>query len=108
MSARHAVHRRSLIVAQILGALVVFALIALTPPARGTMLIVPLGGLHQGEMTALALSHGASVMQRGPLPSSMIIYGDRAQLLLPLARAGVLMVAGGAVGCGAVARGTAA
>jgi hypothetical protein len=103
MSAQHPASRQGLVFAQILGALGVFALIALAPPAQGTMLLIPMTGLPQGEMTALALTHGASVVQRGPFRSSIIIYGERAQLFAPLARAGVLVVAGGAVGCGAIA-----
>ena len=100
MSAPIATSRRNLIGAQILGALLVFACIALAPPAEGNMLLVPVGPQSEGQITALALLRGASVVQRGPLPSSVIVYGRRASLFGPLARAGVLTLAGGAAGCG--------
>jgi len=99
MSTRHPSARRRLVVVQILGALCVFGLVALAPPAQGTMLLIPIAGQSEGQMMALALSRGATVVQRGPLPASVIVYGTRQSLLAPLTRAGVLTLAGGAVGC---------
>jgi hypothetical protein len=64
------------------------------------MLLVSLVPRGQAEITRLALSHGASLVERGPLPSSLIIYGESAQIAGPLARAGVLTLAGGKAGCG--------
>ena len=98
MSARFS-FRRSLVVSQILGALGIFVLIALAPPAQGTMLLVPLAGQPESRIVAIALAQGATLVQRGPLPSSVIVYGKRASLLGPLSRAGVLTLSGGAVGC---------
>jgi len=85
--------------AQIGVALVLFVLIALAPPAQGTMLLVPVTARSEGQVVALALTRGASVVQRGPLPSSIIVYGRRERLLGPLAEAGILTLAGGAAGC---------
>jgi len=85
--------------AQIAGALILRAVIALAPPDQGTMLLVPVAAWSQGQVTALALARGASVVQRGPLPSSVIVYGARARLFAPLARAGILTLASGAAGC---------
>ncbi len=99
MSASVATSKRTLIGAQIAGALVVFACVALAPPAEGNMLLVPVSPQSEGRIVALALTRGASVIQRGPLPSSVIVYGRRDRLFGPLARAGVLTLAGGAVGC---------
>ena len=98
MSARLS-FRRSLVVSQILGALSIFVLIALAPPAQGTMLLVPLAGQPESRIVAIALAQGATLVQRGPLASSVIVYGKRASLLGPLSRAGVLTLSGGAVGC---------
>jgi hypothetical protein len=100
MPALVATSKRALIGAQIAGALLVFACIALAPPAEGNMLLVPVARQSEGHIVALALMQGASVVQRGPLPSSVVVYGRRDSLFGPLARAGVLIVAGSAVGCG--------
>lgn len=90
---------RGLIGAQIAGTLIMFVCIALAPPAEGNMLLVPASNRSEGEIAMLATTHGAVLVQRGPLRSSIIVYGKRASLFGPLARAGVLTVAGGAVGC---------
>lgn len=73
--------------------------IALAPPAQGTMLLVPVAGQSESRIVALALASGATLVQRGSLPSSVIVYGKRGALLGPLARAGVLTLSAGAVGC---------
>ena len=99
MAVRRVKSSSSLIGAQIFGALLVLLCIALAPPAEGNILLVPVGHQAQGKIAALALAQGASLVQRGPLPSSVIVYGKRDNLFLPLAHAGILMVAGGAVGC---------
>jgi hypothetical protein len=91
--------RRSVVVGQIVGALGIFALIALAPPAEGTMLLVPIAGQSENRIVGLAIAGGATLVQRGPFPSSVIVYGKRASLLEPLSRAGVLTLSGGAVGC---------
>lgn len=108
MSATAVKSRRNLIGAQIAGALAIFVFIALAPPAQGTILLVPVTGRSEGQILSLALSRGASLVQRGPLPSSVIVYGRREELLGPLTRAGVLMLSGGAVGCRPGKRATAA
>lgn len=91
--------KRAMLGAQLSGALLVFACVALAPPAEGNMLLVPVAPQNEGRVVALALARGASVIQRGPLPSSVIVYGRRDSLLGPLAHAGILTLAGGAVGC---------
>jgi hypothetical protein len=88
------------VIVQTMIALALFVLLAAAPPARGALLIVAVGGRSQAELTTLAVAHGASLLRRGPLPSSLIVYGERDRLAWPLARAGVLTVNGGAVGCG--------
>jgi len=99
MTAHRAKFGRSLIGAQIAGALLVFLCVALAPPAEGNILLIPVTRQPEAQLVALALAQGASLVQRGPVPSSVIVYGKRDSLFVPLARAGVLMVAGGAVGC---------
>lgn len=108
MSAWHGKSRRTYIGAQVAGALTVFACIALAPPAEGNMLLIPVGHQSEAQIVSLALTRGASLVQRGPFRSSVIVYGKRGALFGPLARAGVLTVAGGAAGCRAGKTGAAA
>jgi len=63
------------------------------------MLLVPIAGQSENRIVGLAIAGGATLVQRGPFPSSVIVYGKRASLLGPLSRAGVLTLSGGAVGC---------
>jgi len=91
---------RSAFVAQIAIALGLFVALAVAPPERGALLILPLEGQSQGELAALALTHGASLLRRGPIGSSLIVSGDRDRLIWSLARDGVLTLNGGAAGCG--------
>ena len=98
MSARPS-FRRSLVVGQVFGVLGIFVLIALAPPVQGTMLLVSISGQSESRVVTIALAQGATLVKRGPLPSSVIVYGKRASLLGPLSRAGVLVLSGGAVGC---------
>jgi hypothetical protein len=81
-----------------------FGLIAFAPPDEGTMLLVPIGAHARAMLVPVALEQGASLVARGPLPASVIVYGVRSRLLLPLARQGVFAVAAGPAGCGTAAR----
>ena len=91
---------KCVVIAQTMIALGLFVLLAVAPPARGALLILPLGGYSQAELTTLALAHGASLLGRGPMASSLIVYGERDRLVWPLVRAGVLTLNAGAAGCG--------
>ena len=84
---------------QIAAVLLVFACVSLAPPAQGNILLLPLARQAQGQMVELAVAGGATVVQRGPLPYSLVVYGRRAALIGPLARKGILTLAAGAVGC---------
>jgi len=90
--------QKGLVVAQIAGAIGLFALLALTPPARGTILLIPVSVRARADLPLVALSHGASFVQRGPFPASLVVEGERTRLL-PLAADGIIAVAGGAAGC---------
>jgi hypothetical protein len=81
-------------------ALGLFIALAIAPPERGALLILPLEGQSQAELAALAVGHGASLLRRGPIGSSLIVFGDRSRLAWSLARVGVLTLNGGAAGCG--------
>jgi hypothetical protein len=104
MSLSARLSRNGFVVVQATGALIFFLLLAIAPATKGSMLLVSIKERPPGELIALALARGASLIQRGPLPSSVIVYGERSRLLVPLAREGVLTLAGGAAGCRPVTR----
>lgn len=69
-------------------------LLAAAPPARGLMLVVPVGG-----SATPALTVGARFVASGPLPGSLIVHGDRATLVPHLLRHGAIVLAGRAPSC---------
>ncbi|MBV9840914.1 MAG: hypothetical protein JOY99_05160 [Sphingomonadaceae bacterium] len=91
--------RRAALVAQL--GLVLFALVslALVPPSRGPMLLVPLGQTAARLLPVAARAHNALILARGPLPQSLVVYADRAQLLRPLLGLGIVTLASPVAGC---------
>ena len=75
-------------------------LIAFAPSAQGRMMLIPLGADSAHGLAAAALSRGALLVARGPLPGSLIVDGKRAALAGPLLRRGILLAAAPAAGCG--------
>lgn len=92
------------IIAQTL--IVGFAMVAalLTPPATGSILLVPLG--HGGSGIALqrALETGARLEGAGPIAGSFVVDGDRNRLAPVMLNAGVLILAAPALLCGKARR----
>lgn len=86
---------------QVGGALVLFLGLALAPPARGTLLLLPVGGA--ASPVRLAIARDALLIGRGPI-GSVVVRGDRHALLWPMLRAGVLTLAAPALACGEVPR----
>ena len=74
-------------------------LLALTPPARGPILILSLSG-DAGAPVRVALAHGARLLGPGPLPGSMVVVGERAALSPAARDAGLLLLAAPFAGCG--------
>ena len=65
------------------------------------MLLIPSSG-HAGHgLAALALSHRSLLIGQGPLPGSLVVFGDRAALLPSMLGRGILVVAAPRAGCGA-------
>lgn len=89
-----------LVAAQIGGILGALALLALWPPANGTMLLVPIARGGGDRLAALAIRNGARLVGNGPLPASLLVDGDRARLAGTMRDAGVLILAGSAAMCG--------
>lgn len=73
---------------------------ALVPPARGRMLIIPLASAGEGDAIRIALEHGARLLDRGPLARSIVVDGNRSLLAWPMAAAGMGMTSAPAGGCG--------
>ncbi|KQN25872.1 hypothetical protein ASE86_06670 [Sphingomonas sp. Leaf33] len=90
---------------QLIAVALVIVAIALWPPQRGAMLMIPLTG-HAADAINVALTGRAGVLAAGPFPGSMIVMGDRTALgraalhrgILLLAAPGALCNAGGADG----------
>lgn len=73
---------------------------ALWPPSSGALLLVPL--LHQnvGSVAMLARASGAMLLDKGPLPASLVVIGDRARIARQDAAGDVLILAAWPAGCG--------
>lgn len=84
----------------LLGAAVL--LLLLMPPARGPMLVLPIGG-HAGSPINTAIERGGLLLGRGPVDGSFVVVGDRAKMLPALVKLGALVVAGRPSLCGDVA-----
>ena len=69
---------------------------SLAPPARGALLIVPLGATPAHRLLAVP---GVTLRGRGPWPGSLVIEGDGA-LFWPALGDGLLVVRGSAASCG--------
>jgi|GEM_PF-627686 len=75
-------------------------ILALAPPARGTMLLVPLTMSARARVAALAVEHGAALLGRGPIGGSLLVRGSRAELSMALLAQGVLSLGARSPSCG--------
>lgn len=82
-----------------------FAFVALTPPAHGAILLVPLNRDARAHVTALAVERGALLIGRGPFEGSLVVWGDRKMLGGALLRRGILPLAGSNTSCGSLTGG---
>jgi hypothetical protein len=92
--------RFRLLAGQLVAAVVGMAVLLLSPPGTGAMLLVPVAGGSEGDMISFALLHDAQLVGRGPVAGSVVVRGSRARLLPAALAAGLLVIAGGG-GCGA-------
>jgi hypothetical protein len=92
--------RCRLLAAQLLLILIGVPVLAFYPPVQGPMLLVPLSADARAAMVRVATDHGARLMARGPLPGSIVIWGERAALSGPLMAHAVVVMAGDAAACG--------
>ena len=75
------------------------ALLAFWPPRRGAMLLVPLRGTLAQTVNAALAGH-ASLLGQGPVPGSIVVFGDRARLVAAIGNKAVVVLAAPATGCG--------
>lgn len=73
--------------------------IALWPPQRGAMLMVPLSG-HVASVIDVAMTGGAGLLAAGPLPGSMVVMGDRAAIGRRALDRGILVLSAPRALCG--------
>jgi hypothetical protein len=83
-------------------ALVGLCVLSVMPPRTGAMILIPLAPQFETAVARLAIAHDARLVQIGPLPGSLIVIGDRTELVLPMIRNGILTI--GAIGSGCRSR----
>jgi hypothetical protein len=88
---------------QCVGVAGVLAVLALAPPARGAMLLVPVAS-DAGGMVGAAVHAGARLIGAGPLPGSVVVEAERAALLPLMIRRGALVTAANPAACGRATR----
>jgi hypothetical protein len=76
------------------------AILALVPPAHGTILLVSATRQPVAEIANAALAAGALIARRGPGDHSLIVVGDRNRLFR-LSRRGLIPLAAPAILCAA-------
>jgi hypothetical protein len=92
---------RLLVSVQIAGFLLAVATLALYPPVRGKMILIPLTDAAAARVVPMALAGGAAVIATGPLRGSLVISGERRRLSVGLAATGILLLAAPSAVCGA-------
>lgn len=95
---------QSLLSGQLLAVGVAFVSFALWPPADGSLLLVPLDGSTQGEVTNIAMAGGAALLRRGGIPGSLVVSGNRSDIAGHLAGHRILILAGNGITCGPARR----
>lgn len=76
------------------------AAVYVVPPASGQMLLVPMTREARSTLAMVAVARGARLVAAGPWNGSLLVEGERDQLVQPLLRAGVITVSARAGGCG--------
>lgn len=74
--------------------------VSLMPPRAGAILILSMDGQSRGEIARWAIAHHARLVGPGPLPHSLVVQGERADLFEASLNQGALLLAGTAAGCG--------
>lgn len=96
---RHTLITRGLglVIGQVAIAAGALAVLALAPPLRGDMLLIPLWP--DAPTARLALAQDARLVAAGP-GGGMVVRGERDALFWPLLRAGIVTIAAPSLICG--------
>lgn len=89
-----------MLVLQMVTVVAILAAVALYPPAKGTMILVPIWPGADRGLAAHAIEAGAQLVDAGPLPHSLVVSGVRAMIAPVMLSRGVLIVTAPASGCG--------
>lgn len=98
-------HRSDLMICAYIQMLIVVCtilLVSFAPPARGTMLLVSTTGLPLAPIFDRAAAAGARPIGMGPLPSSLLVFGDRDRILATTLPAGIIALAAPSALCGSL------
>lgn len=76
-----------------------FGTLAVLPPARGPMWLVPMTPAGRERLVALAVADGARLVAPGRVAGSVVVMGERARLWRPMLAAGVLVLGAAPGGC---------
>lgn len=80
------------------------AAITLFPPSSGTMTLIPVWPGAGHALAARAIDAGAQLVDRGPLPGSLVISGARSAIAPVMLSGGVLVLSALGAGCGTAAK----
>lgn len=92
--------RRAILPLQLGIAALGLSIIAFAPPARGAILLLPVSPGASTGLAAAAIDHGALILQPGPVEGSIMVLAEGKTLMGPMARRGVIAVAGSRLRCG--------
>lgn len=73
--------------------------IALTPPAHGSMVAIPLIPQMQSEGMAQMIAAGARIERAGPTPGSLVLIADRGAIAVHAMTHGILLLPTSLAGC---------
>ncbi|TKD50078.1 hypothetical protein [Sphingomonas baiyangensis] len=81
-------------------ALLVFTWLALSPPAMGRILVIPLDGAAARALLPEAVGAGARPIVRGPIEGSLVVEGRHAAMANAFAGHRMMMLAAPRIACG--------
>ena len=76
--------------------------LALSPPREGAMLMIPASGVAADAVNAAVAAH-AALVAAGPLPGSVVVYGDRSSIARAIGGRAIVLTAAPAALCGSQA-----
>ncbi|WP_058755133.1 hypothetical protein [Sphingomonas endophytica] len=91
---------RMLLISQTVIGVVALGGMSVYPPAQGRILLIPVFDRQADAAAQLALSAGAALLGRGPLPGSWIVMGQRDRIATRTHSWDMLLLAAPPGGCG--------